>query len=181
MTLELHAEWGEKKFGSVGRAFGGAKLRIVHPDTGVELPPGQEGLVEVMTPRMGDYWIRTADLAVIDADGFLFHHGRADGAIMRGGFNLLPESIEHAILLHDAISAVAVTGLPDKRLGQVPAAAIQLKPGTAAPSIPELEAHLRNHVLATHIPAYWRFVDALPRTPSMKVDRPALRRLFEAE
>jgi acyl-coenzyme A synthetase/AMP-(fatty) acid ligase len=181
MTLELYPEWGEKKFGSVGRAFGGAKLRIVHPDTGVELPPGQEGLVEVMTPRMGDHWIRTADLAVIDADGFLFHHGRADGAIMRGGFKLLPESIEQALLRHGAISAAAVTGVPDKRLGQVPAAAIQLKPGAPAPSIPELEAHLRDHVLATHIPVYWRFVDALPRTPSMKVDRPALRQLFEAE
>ncbi len=178
MTLDLHAEWGQKKFGSVGRAFAGSKLRIVDPVTGTELPAGQEGLVEVMTPRMGPGWIRTSDIAVIDEDGFMFHHGRADGAITRGGFKILPETIERALLLHPAISAAAVIALSDKRLGQVPAAAVQFKPGVAHLSIAELEAHLRGHVFATHIPAAWRIVDDLPRTPSMKIDRPALRKLF---
>jgi acyl-coenzyme A synthetase/AMP-(fatty) acid ligase len=73
-----------------------------------------------------------------------------------------------------------VTGLADKRLGQIPAAAIQLKPGVEPPTSAQLEEHLRSHVLATHIPVVWRFVEDLPRTPSLKVDRPALKRLFEA-
>jgi acyl-coenzyme A synthetase/AMP-(fatty) acid ligase len=77
---------------------------------------------------------------VIDEDGFLFHRGRADGAIMRGGFKLLPETIERALMLHEAVSAAGVTGVPDHRLGQVPAAAIQLKRGVAQPTIAELEA-----------------------------------------
>jgi long-chain acyl-CoA synthetase len=68
-----------------------------------------------MVPRMGPEWIRTSDIAVIDEDGFMYHRGRADGAIMRGGFKILPETIERALLLHDAISAVAVLGLPNQR------------------------------------------------------------------
>ncbi len=179
MTAELHSAWGQQKFGSVGRALPGAQLRIIDPDSGAVLPSGQEGLLEVISPRMGPEWIRTSDLAVIDADGFLFLRGRADGAIMRGGFKLLPETIERALLLHEAVSAAAVTGIRDERLGEVPAAAIQCKPGSVRPSASELEAHLRNHVYATHIPVKWRFVEDLPRTPSFKIDRSALRALFE--
>jgi acyl-coenzyme A synthetase/AMP-(fatty) acid ligase len=116
---------------------------------------------------------------MIDADGFMFHRGRADGAIMRGGFKLLPETIERALLLHEAVSAAGVIGVADRRLGQVPAAAIQFKPGARQPTIAELETHLREHVLATHIPTVWKFVETLPRTPSLKTDQRALRALFE--
>jgi acyl-CoA synthetase (AMP-forming)/AMP-acid ligase II len=179
MTADLHAQWGKQKFGSVGRPIAGAQLRVIDLDTDKILPPGQEGILEVTVPRMGQQWIRTSDIAVIDEDGFMYHRGRADGAIMRGGFKILPETIERALLLHDAISAVAVLGLPDQRLGQVPAAAIQLKPGVQRPDVAKLEAHLRRHVYATHIPAAWRIVAELPRTPSLKIDRPAVRRLFE--
>jgi long-chain acyl-CoA synthetase len=178
MSADLHAQWGKQKFGSVGRPIAGAKLRIIDPDTGAILSAGQEGLLEVMVPRMGPEWIRTSDIASIDADGFMYHRGRADGAIMRGGFKILPETIERALLLHDAVSAAAVLGIPDQRLGQVPAAAIQLKPGVARPSVADLEAHLRAHVYATHIPAAWRIVEELPRTPSLKIDRPGVRCLF---
>ena len=179
MTADLHAQWGKQKFGSVGRPIAGAELRVIDPDTGQVLSPGQEGILEVTVPRMGPMWIRTSDIAVIDADGFMYHRGRADGAIMRGGFKILPESIERVLLLHEAISAVAVLGLPDRRLGQVPAAALQLKPGVERPEVADLEAHLRRHVYATHVPAAWRIVEELPRTPSLKIDRPAVRRLFE--
>jgi long-chain acyl-CoA synthetase len=181
MTAELHAVWGQRKFGSVGRVLPGARLRVIDPDSGAELPQGREGLLEVISPRIGPDWIRTSDIALIDEDGFLFHRGRADGAIMRGGFKVLPETIERALLQHPAVSAAAVIGLGDKRLGQVPAAALQFKPGIAPPTVAELESHLRQQVLATHVPVQWRFVDALPRTPSLKVDRPGLRRLFETE
>jgi acyl-CoA synthetase (AMP-forming)/AMP-acid ligase II len=180
MTLELHAQWGRQKRGSAGRAAFGAQLRIVDPETGQSLPPGQEGLLEVLTPRVGPDWIRTSDLAIIDADGFLFHRGRADGAIVRGGFKLMPETIEQALLLHPSISAAAVIALPDHRLGQTPGAAIQLKPGAPTPSAADLEAHLRRHVYATHLPTVWRIVEALPRTAALKVDRPAVRRLFDS-
>jgi acyl-coenzyme A synthetase/AMP-(fatty) acid ligase len=179
MTAELYAEWGRRKFGSVGRPLPGAQLRVVDPETGAVLLPGKEGILEVISPRIGTDWIRTSDIVLIDDDGFLFHRGRADGAIMRGGFKLLPETIERALVLHPAVSAAAVVGVPDTRLGQVPAAAIQLKPGFAPPSLADLEAHVRAHVLATHVPVKWRFVEELPRNRSMKTDRPAVRKLFE--
>ncbi len=179
MTPELHKVWGEKKFGSVGRTLPGAQLRVVDPESGEVLSAGQEGLLEVISPRIGPDWIRTSDIALIDEDGFMFHRGRADGAIMRGGFKLLPEAIERALMQHPAVSAAAVIGIDDHRLGQVPAAAVQFKPEIAAPTADELEAHLRDRIYATHIPAHWRFVLELPRTPTLKVDRPALKSLFE--
>jgi acyl-coenzyme A synthetase/AMP-(fatty) acid ligase len=181
MTPELYPEWGKRKLGSVGRPLPGAQLRVTDPETGAVLPAGKEGILEVISPRIGPDWIRTSDVALLDEDGFLFHRGRADGAIIRGGFKLLPETIERALLLHPAVSAAAVVGVPDTRLGEVPAAAIQLKPGFAPPAPTELEAHVRAHVLATHVPVKWRFVEDLPRNRSMKTDRPAVQRLFEED
>jgi long-chain acyl-CoA synthetase len=94
---------------------------------------------------------------------------------------LLPETIEHALLEHPAVSAVAVVGLSDARLGQVPAAVVQLKRGVTPPTTAELERHLRDQVYATHIPVAWRVVEELPRTASFKVDRRAVRDLLEVE
>ncbi|MFC3174385.1 class I adenylate-forming enzyme family protein [Novosphingobium bradum] len=176
--LALHREWGEAKHGSVGRPYGGARLRIVDPETGSELPPDAPGLIEVVSPRVGDHWIRTTDMGRIDADGFLYHLGRADGAIMRGGFKLVPEVIERALLLHPGVAAAAVVGIPDPRLGEVPVAAIEPARGQPAPSPAELEAHLREQVYATHIPVDWRLVDELPRNRSVKTDLAAVRALF---
>lgn len=181
-SVDLHRQFGEAKFGSVGKAFpGGFNVRVVDPATEQELSAGEEGILEVVSPRIGSHWIRTSDVAVIDSDGFVFLRGRADGAIMRGGFKVLPETIEKALLLHPAISSASVVGVPDKRVTEVPAAAIQLRPGVTAPTADELSTHLRKHLLATHIPVHWKFVDSLPKTPSFKIDRPAVKRLFSVE
>lgn len=181
MTPQLHEAFGTRKFGSVGRAMAGVELRVVDPASGAEMPPGADGILEVVSPRMGPDWIRTSDLAAIDGDGFLWHRGRADSAIMRGGFKLLPETIERALMLHPAVAATAVVGVADERLYEVPAAAIQVKAGWPAPDVAELESHLRAHVLATHVPVYWTFVDDLPRTASFKVDRAGVRQLFSRQ
>ena len=124
MTPQLRAEWGGAKYGSVGRAMPGVELRVRHPETDAVLGPDEEGILEVVSPRMGPDWIRTSDIAIVDADGFLFHRGRADGAIMRGGFKILPETIEQALMLHPAVAAAAVIGIADARLGEVPGAVI---------------------------------------------------------
>jgi long-chain acyl-CoA synthetase len=181
MSPDLYSTYGKEKFGSVGKPFGGAEIRVVDPETGAVLGAGEEGLLEVISPKMGPGWIHTTDLGIIDEDGFLFLRGRADGAIIRGGFKILPETIQQALLGHPAISAVAVVGIPDQRLGQVPVAAMEIKPGVVTPSIEEIEAYLREQVLATHIPVKWLIVDELPKTVSLKVDRPAVIRLFTKE
>jgi acyl-coenzyme A synthetase/AMP-(fatty) acid ligase len=181
MTPEHYQEFGDAKFGSIGRPLPGIEIRVIDPETGEVLPPGREGIIEAKVARVGPDWIRTADLAVIDMDGFLFHRGRADGAITRGGFKVLPETIVTALLQHEAVSAAGVVGIADRRLGQVPAAVVQLRPGAARPEVAELERHLRDRVLATHVPAAWRFVDELPKNPSFKIDRTALKRLFDEQ
>lgn len=181
MTLEDIRDFGAAKFGSVGRAWAGASLRVVDPESFVELAPGEEGLLEVKTPRMGDQWIRTTDLAMIDADGFLYHRGRIDGAISRGGFKILPEVVVSALMTHPAVAAAAVVGLPDRRLGQVPAAAIELRPGASRPTDQEFEAHARRTLFTTHVPTRFLVVDAIPRTPSLKVSIPDVLALFQAD
>jgi acyl-CoA synthetase (AMP-forming)/AMP-acid ligase II len=156
----------------------GAKIRVVDPDSGIEIPGNERGLLEVMTVRMGPHWIRTSDLGTIDADGFVFHLGRADGAIVRGGFKLLPERIEQALMKHDAVACVAVAGVADKRLGEVPGAVIQIIPGAPPPTQAELETVVREILPSTHVPVYWRFVTEMPRTPSQKIDRRAIRQML---
>ena len=180
---ETIAKWGDKKFGSAGQAVPGAKIRVIDPETGQVLGPNQVGILEVVSPMMGPEWIRTSDLAEIDEDGFMYHRGRADGAIVRGGFKLVPEVIERALMLHPAVAVAAVVGRKDRRLGQVPATMIQLDPtyDGPKPDIGELETHLRSHLPATHVPVDWKIVEAIPRTPSFKIDRGGVRKLFEDE
>lgn len=180
MPLEVYPEWGRKKRGSVGLPYRGAKLRAVDPVSGEVLPAGQEGLLEVVAPRMGPEWIRTSDMGVVDVDGFVWHRGRADGAIMRGGFKLLPETIERALVKHPAIAAAMATGIPDRRLGQVPVVGIRLKPSAPMPDIAELERFLRSEVEATHIPVAWHILAELPYSAMMKPDRRALAALFSS-
>lgn len=179
MTPDLWAKWGKQKLGSVGRPLPGVQMRIINPETEEVLAPGQEGILEVVSPRVGSAWTRTADLVVIDDDGFIFHRGRADGVIVRGGFKILPSTIEQALLLNPAIATAVVVGIPNERLGQVPAVGIVPKPGANEVTFSDIEADLRTHVPSTHIPVVWKFLDELPRTPSMKVDMPAVRRFLQ--
>jgi long-chain acyl-CoA synthetase len=178
---ELHIKWGRTKLGSVGRAMLGAHLRIVDVDSGVALLPSMEGRLEVISPRIGPDWIRTSDIGVIDEDGFLFLHGRADGAIMRGGFKILPEAIERALRQHEAVADAAVVDVPDQRLGAVPGAAICLTANSGDVGAELLASHLRNLLPATHIPVHWHFCDVLPCNASMKIDRAEIRRIFESQ
>lgn len=180
MTYDLYQKWGKKKFGSLGRPFNQAKLRIVDSESGNVLPFGQKGLLEIQTDRIGPEWIRTSDICVLDEDEFLYFHGRADGAINRGGFKIIPESVENALKQHVAIADASVVGKPDPRLGEVPVAAIVVRPGSAAPDFNDLEAFLRERVPATNIPVDWRIIDEMPYTNTMKIHRGTIKSLFEA-
>jgi len=181
MTFDDHAKYGAEKFGSVGRPWAGAQLQVVDPVSRELLPADTEGELEVLAPRMGSDWIRTTDLAIIDADGFIFHRGRSDGALMRGGFKIVPEVVSAALAEHPAIGAAAVVGIADRRLGEVPVAAYELRPDSPPVTSEDLEAHLRRSLPSTHLPVRYIEVESLPRTPSLKLDIMAVRRLFEAE
>ena len=93
-----------EKPGSVGRFQPGVTGRVVDPDTGVELAAGEEGVLEMQAAQFGNggAWLRTTDRAVIDADGFLFIRGRADNAIIRGGFKVHPDDVNKVLESHPA-------------------------------------------------------------------------------
>lgn len=182
-SRRMHQEWWDKKKGSAGRPLPGTMLRVVDPE-GAELPADAVGHLEIRTrqsPVGADTWLRTSDLAAIDGDGFLWIHGRADDAIVRGGFKVHPEQVRRVLETHPAVREAAVAPLPDERLGQVPVAAVELEPGADVPTSAELVAHCRTVLLPYEVPTYVAIVDALPRTPSEKVSRIDLLELVTAE
>jgi acyl-CoA synthetase (AMP-forming)/AMP-acid ligase II len=180
-TLRDYKQYGKAKRGSVGRANAGVELRTVDPETGAVLGADEIGLLEVQTKQHGSdlEWVRTTDLARIDAEGFLWVVGRADGAINRGGFKLLPAQVEKALEEHPSVAEVAVVGVADERLGQVPVAAVVLRADAPGIDVAELERFASEHLTGYQRPVDYRIVEALPRTPSMKVSQPEVRRLFE--
>ncbi|MET0378486.1 MAG: fatty acid--CoA ligase family protein, partial [Spongiibacteraceae bacterium] len=108
-TLADHKKFGKAKRGSVGRAQPGCELRIADQQTGEALPAGKVGLLEVRAPHVAKgEWVRTTDLAEIDEDGFLYMRGRADDAIIRGGFKILPAEVVDMFKRHPAVLDASV-------------------------------------------------------------------------
>lgn len=179
-TLKDYHKFNKSKRGSVGRVNPGIKARIVDAESGDELPLGEQGLLEIKAPHLGDgvCWLRTTDLAVMDGDDFLWIKGRADNAIIRGGFKIIPDDIVRAVERHPAVLEAAVVGLSDPRLGMVPAAAYIVRSGVPAPSEEELRDFLRHELLPYQVPVRLLVVAELPRTPSLKVSQPQLKAMF---
>lgn len=177
-TPDLRKQYGDSKRGSIGKALAGAEVKVVDPETGDELSRNQQGVLAARVEVLGPKWIRTTDLATMDEDGFVFLHGRGDGAIVRGGFKIIPERVIDVLRRHERVRDASVIGLPDSILGHVPVAAIEKVAGAPAPSAAELEAHVRAHLPSHHVPTRFVVVDELPRTPSLKVSLQDVKRLF---
>lgn len=176
--LTLHQNWWTAKRGSAGRAFRGNSLRVVDPSTGTPVSAGTTGILEARGAQLPvEGWVRTTDLASIDDDGFLFIHGRADDAINRGGFKIVPSVIEETLRAHPSVRDAAAVGVPDERLGEVPVAAVTLQ---GKCGIAELTEWLVQRLARYQVPTEVKVVEELPRTPSMKVSRPDVRALFGA-
>jgi acyl-CoA synthetase (AMP-forming)/AMP-acid ligase II len=177
-TLADHQKYWQAKRGSVGRVNPGAQLRVIGDD-GSPLEAGQVGLLEVKPGQLGPSatWLRTTDLARIDADGFLWIIGRADQAIIRGGFKVMPDDVRSALESHAAVAGAAVVGRGDERLGETPVAMVELRePGSA--NAAALIDYLRTRLARYEIPTDIAIVAELPRTPSGKPDLSAIQRYF---
>ena len=174
-SLIDHQKYWQAKRGSVGRANPGSHLRVVDDD-GNPLGADQPGLLEVKPGQLGPSaeWMRTTDLARIDDDGFLWILGRADQAIIRGGFKVMPDDVRAALESHPAVAGAAVVGRPDERLGETPVAVVELRDSASADA-GELMAYLRNRLARYEIPTEIAIVEAIPRTPSGKPDLSAIR------
>ncbi|MGC1739028.1 class I adenylate-forming enzyme family protein [Mycobacterium sp.] len=176
---DFHARWADKR-GSVGRAFPGVRLRVVD-DNGAALSPGVTGRLQVATPQAGgpgESWFITSDLAHLDAEGFLYVDGRADDVIVRGGFKVAPETVVRALRAHPAVADAAVAPIPDRRLGHVPVAAVELRRGAVAYA-ETLREHCRATLTPYEVPARIFVVDELPRGAALKVDRRRLIAMLE--
>ena len=124
-----------------------------------------------------DGWLYTGDMAMEDEDGFLFLVDRKKDVIISGGENIYPVQIEDFLRTNEKIHDVAVIGLPDKRLGEISAAIISLKPGCACT---EEEINL----FCRQLPRYKRprkiFFADIPRNPTGKIEKPKLREIYGA-
>jgi long-chain acyl-CoA synthetase len=177
-TLADHQKYWQAKRGSVGRANPGAQLRVVG-DGGVALGPDQIGLLEVKPAQLGPSaeWMRTTDMARIDTDGFVWIIGRADQAIIRGGFKVMPDDVRIAVESHPAVAGAAVVGRPDDRLGETPVAMVELREQGSAEAA-EIVDYLRTRLARYEIPTELAIVEEIPRTPSGKPDLGAVLRHF---
>jgi acyl-CoA synthetase (AMP-forming)/AMP-acid ligase II len=170
-TLPDHKQFAAAKRGSVGRAIDGVEIRVIDQEDLSPITDDRMGLLVVKIDGKTDGWVTTTDLVSLDADGFLYIRGRADDAIVRGGFKVLPDDVARVLRQHPLVGDVAVVGIDDHRLGQIPIAVIETRPGQPAPPVAELEQLARDNLTPYQVPAAFKFIDALPRTPSLKVIR----------
>ena len=186
------------KVGAIGVPGYGWKVKIVD-EQGQTVPQGQVGELCVKGPGvmkcyyhdpeataavLDGEWLHTGDMAEQDEDGFYFLVDRKKDVIISGGENLYPVQIEDFLSAYPKVHDVAVIGLPDKRLGEIAAAIIQVKEGMTC-----TESEINQ--FCTELPRYKRprkiiFAD-IPRNPTGKIEKPKLRekycgvRLVEAQ
>jgi long-chain acyl-CoA synthetase len=168
-----------EKLGAAGRPHPGVSIKIAP----AEGDGGDIGHLFVRPPSTAvgiapdrvdaDGYVDTGDLARVDEDGFVWIEGRASDVINRGGNKVFPEHVEEVLRLVPGVAEVAVVGVADERLGEVPVAYVVT---TAAVADDDLVAACRAHLAPYKIPVAFRRVGALPRSEVGKVLRRELGR-----
>jgi len=180
--------WGKRKIGSIGLPFPDTDAKIVDPDTGEELPPGEVGELAVRGPQvmkgywnrpdetalaLRDGWLYTGDMGTMDEEGFFTIVDRKKDLIIAGGFNIYPREIEEVLYEHPAVKEAVVAGVPDAYRGETVKAYVVLRDG-ANVTAAALEAYCRDMLAAYKVPRQFEFRDELPKTMIGKVLRRAL-------
>lgn len=180
----LNMRWPEKT-ASIGSPQPGFEMEL-RDAAGQIVPPGTVGELFLRGPGMVDAylspwtprasileagWFRTGDQAFIDADGAVFLQGRTHSVINVGGMKCFPEEIEACLVEHPAVKEARVVGVPHAGFGSVPAAEIVLEDPAAPPRLGALIGHCRARLSGYKVPLKFVFVEALPKTPSGKLDR----------
>jgi fatty-acyl-CoA synthase len=185
LMLLLDARDAVRKAGAAGKACLAARVRVVD-DQLHDTPVDEVGEIVVLSPAcMVGYfgqseatrdafhggWMRTGDLARIDAEGFVHIAGRAKEMVIVGGLNVYPAEVERVLLDLDAVAEAAVVGVPDREWGEVPEAVVIVKEGHHV-STAELEEHCRGELANYKVPRRWNVrSEPLPRTTSGKIQR----------
>ncbi len=187
----------EVRVGTTGTPLPGSEVRIVDPDTGEVLGPGAVGEISIRGVTLcesyyrdpektaavfdGEGWLSTGDRGELDAAGRLLFIGRLKDMLKVGGENVAPAEVEEHLGRHPAVKLVVVVGAPDERLGEVPVAFVELRPGTSA-TTDELLEHCQGQIARFKIPRYVRFVteDEWPMSAT-KIQKEPLARRIAAE
>lgn len=180
----------QKRVETVGRVMPEIELKIVDPETGQELPPGEQGEIccrgynvmqgyykmEKATREAIDElgWLHTGDLGSLDQEGYLSITGRLKDMIIRGGENIYPREIEEFLYTLEGVYDVQVVGVPSQKYGEEVGAFIVQKPGYSY-SPEDVQDFCRGQISRYKIPKYVAFVDGYEMTASGKVQKYKLR------
>jgi long-chain acyl-CoA synthetase len=181
---------GDRRVLSIGKPLWGVTVRVGDAQDR-PLPPGREHVGEILirghnvmkgylgrpeataeTLRGG--WLHSGDLGYMDDDGFYFIVDRAKDLVIRGGYNVYPREIEEVLYAHPGILEAAVIGKPDERLGEEVVAVVARREGSEL-TAEEVIAYCRERLAAYKYPREVRFVAELPKGPSGKILKAALR------
>jgi acyl-CoA synthetase (AMP-forming)/AMP-acid ligase II len=183
-TTRLHPDDVLEKSDSVGRPILNLMLKVVDPQTGEEVGPGEIGQVCYKGPTRfqgydnmpektaevidEDGWFHSGDLVRQDEDGFVYFAGRSDDMIISGGENIYPAEIEEVLHEHEAIDEAAVVGVPDETWGERVKAAVVLHDGYDL-TAEAVQDSVGSRLADFKKPREVLFLDALPRNPTGKV------------
>lgn len=175
---------------SVGRPAPECDLSVVDDDDN-PLPPGEAGELSVRAPNvvagywnkpeataeaMRGGWFHTGDYARYDEDGYYYILDRKKDMICRGGENIYSKEVEDVLYTHPAVMEAALYGVPDRIFGEVPRAAVVLRPGRS-PAEEEIRAFCAERLANYKIPTAVRFLEELPKNANGKILKRALREM----
>jgi acyl-CoA synthetase (AMP-forming)/AMP-acid ligase II len=160
------------------------------------LPPGERGEIAIRSAAnfrgywhdaaatsaafTADFYLKTGDVGYLDEDDYLFIVDRKKDIVIRGGENISVQEVEAAIYAHPGVSEASVFGVPDERLGEVPAAVVYSEDKAVEKG--ELLDFLAHHIARFKLPEHVWIADApLPKLGTGKIDRVALRKVYGAE
>lgn len=194
VTLTLPEDPDERPASTDGCPLPGVEVKVVDGD-GNTLPAGEPGRLLLRScsnfggylkrPHLNgtdaDDWFETGDLARIDAQGYIRITGRSKDVIIRGGENIPVVEIESLLYRHPAVAQAAIVAYPDERLGERACATVVLKAGETL-DLPTLVDYLKAQKVALqYIPERLEILDAMPATPSGKIQKFKLRELMRAQ
>ncbi len=183
----------EDQASTVGQPLPQLEVKIADAQTGDPVPVGANGEIccrgyqnmrgYYRMPDATDHtidadgWLHMGDIGTMDERGFLRVTGRVKDMIIRGGMNLYPAEIEAPLEEHPAVETAAVIGVFDPTWGERVAAVIKIRAGHDRPTVAELTDFLRPQIAAHKVPVLWAFSEALPMTPTGKIQKYVLRDL----
>ena len=186
---------GEERVGTIGQVLPGTRVRLLDREVPErDAPLGEAGELAVQGPQImqgywqrpeaaasafaqrdGQQWLRTGDVATIDAAGYIRIVDRIKDMIAVGGFKVFPSQVEAVLLQHPAVREALVIGVPNDRMGEMPRAFVCLDPEAAAASGDELRDWLNSRIGKHERVDAVVIRDSLPKTMVGKLDRKALR------